>query len=172
LKINNKKKILEIITEPLKKFYNCSKPLQPIDMIGVVKNGKVLCVECGIMTEYRDYNMSSYGPVCMRHISDGIMRHHPVYLQEELNPAVPEPKKRLPHRRLIIPECERGGCCQICGETRASLNLIVYNVIDFKLTLRMSCRMCFYTLTKNRQGKSHILSSNDVSEYRSSKGYL
>lgn len=48
-------------------------------MIGISKNMKVICVECGMMTEYKNHNMTPYGPTCMTHPLSSMMHHHPAW---------------------------------------------------------------------------------------------
>jgi len=76
---NNKKRILRAVRRPIEARFNCRVPLQAIDMVGVEKSGKVLCVDCGVMTEYGNENMTPYGPVCMRRLCASMQRHHPAW---------------------------------------------------------------------------------------------
>lgn len=67
-KKNNKKIILGYVNKAITDMkLTCNAPLTAIDMIGIVKNGKVLCVECGSMTEMKNYNITNHGVTCGKH---------------------------------------------------------------------------------------------------------
>lgn len=67
-KKNNKKIILGHVNRAISDFgLTCNKELTCIDMVGIVKNGKVRCVECGSMTEMKNYNNTNHGIYCGRH---------------------------------------------------------------------------------------------------------
>lgn len=69
-KKNNKKIILGYVTKAITDMkLTCNTPLTCIDMVGIVKNGKVLCVECGSMTEMKNHNITNHGITCGRHKS-------------------------------------------------------------------------------------------------------
>ena len=166
VKENNKKRILTIINEPLHKLYHCQLPMQAIDMVGVVKNGKVLCVECGVMTEYKNFNMSTYGPVCMQHQSNEMMKNHPVFTNDSTTNTLEI------HRRLIIQE--RYACsCQICQKTNASLILVIRGE-KFKLLPVKCCTVCYNNLTNQRRIKtssSFLLTLDEINQYIKYKNY-
>ena len=68
LKKNNKKIILGYVNKAISDMkLTCNTPLACIDMVGIAKNGKVLCVECGSMTEMKNYNITNHGITCGRH---------------------------------------------------------------------------------------------------------
>src|SRR6201999_3518635 len=47
-KMNNNKTIIsKIVNTTMNQKFTCASKLMPIDMIGIVVNGKVLCCECG-----------------------------------------------------------------------------------------------------------------------------
>jgi hypothetical protein len=181
---NNKKRILRAVMEPLHKMYNCHVPLQAIDMIGVVKNGKVLCVECGVMTEYKNFNMTSYGPICMRHRYSSIMRHHPVWSSgAPYTPPYtqgPSPttaailadlvttKKRPLHNSLFLKDDDRCSCT-VCHLTRANIVLVVRDQYH-KLTPLKCCSVCYVNI-RNRNVKQVLLSIADVTKFAELKGY-
>ena len=176
---NNKKKILKTVMEPLHKMYNCNVPLQAIDMIGVVKNGKVLCVECGVMTEYRNYNMTPYGPICMRHRYASIMKHHPIWnsvpLSSNSPPLItfpasmsPTARKRPLHHSLLIGD-DRRVDCHLCHKTQARLFITLYDEF-YSLLLLESCTVC-YTNIRNRNLRQPLLSMRDVARFIEQKGY-
>jgi hypothetical protein len=89
-KNTNKKVILGYVNKAISDMgLTCNKELTCIDMIGIVKNGKVLCVECGSMTEMRNYNCTNHGFTCGRHKS--------VYDSDyTLNPINSNTEKRAP----------------------------------------------------------------------------
>jgi hypothetical protein len=165
-KENKKKRILAIVNDPLHKFYHCQLPMQAIDMVGVVKNGKVLCVECGFMTEYKNYNMSTYGPVCMQHHSNELMKNHPVFVNDQTVDT------QEIHRRLMIPE-RRSCSCQICHKTNASLILVIRGE-KFKLLPVKCCTVCYNNLTNQRRVKtssSFVLVLDEINQYIIYKKY-
>ena len=65
----NNKKIIDTFIKSLIKAKNhtCQSPLLDIDMVGIVKNRKALCCDCGSMTEVKDFNVTSYGITCGCH---------------------------------------------------------------------------------------------------------
>jgi hypothetical protein len=166
---NNKKKILDIILEPLQKLYHCGLPLEERDMAGVVINGKVLCVECGLMTEYKNYNNSTYGHVCMREESAEMTTNHPLFTTGE--PVTSEViKKRAIHPRLVLQrETTR---CQVCQKTDASLILVIRGT-HFKLTPLYCCTVCHSNLTNPKivKSTSSMLSLNEVAQFVKHKNY-
>lgn len=65
---NQKKVIQERVTEAITDHcYTCNAELMKIDMIGVVKNGKVRCTECGSMTAFTNNSFTSHGITCGGH---------------------------------------------------------------------------------------------------------
>ena len=69
-KKSNKKIILGYVNRAISDMnLTCNTELTCIDMIGIVKNLKVLCVECGSMTEMKNHNVTNHGITCGRHKS-------------------------------------------------------------------------------------------------------
>lgn len=67
-KKTNKKVILSRVNDAIAGLnYTCNRELQMIDFIGIIKNGKALCVECGSMTEVKNFNITNRGITCNRH---------------------------------------------------------------------------------------------------------
>jgi hypothetical protein len=130
VKESNKSRIAKVVNEPLQRMYNCRQPLQPVDMIGVVRGGLVLCVECGCMTEYKQHNQSPLGPVCMHHAGLWMTRDHPAFA------LLPE-KKEQP-RSL-------GQCC--CCSQAATTNVTASDK-HFKIFYLKSCLGCSKMLRK------------------------
>ena len=79
-KMNNNKTIISrIVGSVMHQKYTCASRLVPIDMIGVIVNGKALCVYCGCMTEVHNTNFHSFGITCMRHALPTYPLDHPVW---------------------------------------------------------------------------------------------
>lgn len=69
-KKDNKKIILVHVNRAFSDMgLTCNKELTCTDMIGVVKNLKVRCTECGSMTEMTNYNNTNHGITCGHHKS-------------------------------------------------------------------------------------------------------
>jgi hypothetical protein len=148
----NKKKILKIVEAPLKYFYNCRKPLRAIDMIGKVKNGKTLCVECGMMTEYRNHNMTHLGPVCMTHQSPSISHNHPVWSSSSTTGGGTDPSDTTLQESVIHPSSLLSSgptkrMCQCCHKYEAYI-LIPVRSETFCLQSLQCCSSCHYHLRK------------------------
>lgn len=77
----NKNKIVftKIANAALTQKFTCATKLVPVDMAGIVINGKVLCCVCGSMTELCNTNWTSYGITCMRHATPSHPADHPVW---------------------------------------------------------------------------------------------
>jgi hypothetical protein len=152
---NNKKRIMRLVQEPIRAWYNCQVPLQPVDMVGVVKNGKVLCVECGCMTEYRNHNMTHYGPVCMQHLSCTMQADHPTYRQEApqlaalLNGGAQRQRRAPLHPSAVPPDgAERRApsVCRLCALLPPVLRLVMRDERDFALRWLECCHVCAHNL--------------------------
>ena len=194
-KENNKRKILNIILEPLHKLYNCRVPMQEIDMIGLVKNGKTLCVECGMMTEYKNFNMSPYGPVCNTHPLASLMHHHPSWVnhnhlqngtsmtqllqqvrtlddefltQGEMSKFAN--KRKILHPSVLLARNERSISCEICHQSDIAVRL-TFQSDSFLLSTIKCCFVCHHNLTRTRPTKPILLTKNDILEYQIQKGY-
>ena len=160
---NNKKRIHRAVMEPLHKRYSCERPMQAIDMVGIVKNGMVLCVECAVMTQYRNYNQTAFGPTCMRHRDASMMRNH--YAWNAPNtPSVESiiatsgggvgtkqrldnTKRRQVHASLFVPDTV-GARCHFCHTEPAYLYLVVYDAM-YRL-YRVECCLSCHTHIKTR----------------------
>jgi hypothetical protein len=170
---NNKKRIHRAVMEPLHKRYNCDVPMQAIDMVGIVKNGMVLCVECGAMTQYRNHNMTSQGPTCMRHRQASMMRSHhawnaPNVLSVESiiesatatststhsGDKMDNTKKKQLHRHLFVPDYVREQCA-CCHQERARLSLTLYNA-RFLLYQVLVCFGCHAQVKARHAGKQRV----------------
>jgi hypothetical protein len=79
----NKTIVNKYTNAPIQKYFSCQTPLNPINMIGIIKNGKVLCIECGSMTVAKNYNMTSHGFSCTRKISPSLTKDHPVWVHDK-----------------------------------------------------------------------------------------
>jgi hypothetical protein len=167
---NNKKRILRAVQQPIQARYNCRLPLQAIDMIGVVKNGHCLCVECGVMTVYDNHNMTHYGPVCGRHISSTMQRHHPAWQSDSLvaqyldgwracggaQTEMTKAKKRGLHPLAKVAVIDRVGpldrlchCCQLLPpEVRVTVAVASYRMVSV-----MCCGICHHNLRPLMQRK-------------------
>lgn len=168
---NNKKKILDIILEPLQKLYHCGLPMEERDMVGVVINGKVLCVNCGLMTEYKNFNNSTYGHVCMREESAEMTKNHSLFTTiEPVNEVTT--KKRAIHPRLLIINQQQQQQCQICQKTQASIILVVRGEA-FKLTPLRCCSVCHNNLTNPKivKAASPLLSLTEIHQFLKHKHY-
>ena len=178
---NNKKRIRRAVLEPLHRRYSCERAMQEVDMVGLVKNGMVLCVECGVMTQYRNYNTSAQGPTCMRHRQDAMQRSHPAWSGGGASHGAS--KKSKVHRHLLIPEhaAERVACQLCCAKgERATLYLTIYDDRTYRLQ-RLACCLACHTYVKTKSAtvsfgsgasgtgkhqKAQVHSSREVSLYR------
>jgi hypothetical protein len=93
-KKNNKKIILGYVNEAIiDKGYTCNSELICEDMVGVVKNGNALCVECGSMTQFKNHNMTNYGITCGRHKS---------LYESDYELSIKSQDKRLAKKHLLL----------------------------------------------------------------------
>ena len=158
---NNKKYIAREVQEPLHSVYNCQCPLQPIDMDGVVVDGKTRCVECGVITEYQNFNMTPRGPVCMRHANVAFTQNHPVWqmdtqavvtLQHQRGHDTPQQQdaqkprhrnQRRPHPSdTVQPQFVPYTGCEACGTMGATMRVPCYDT-HFHLSKLACCPACF-----------------------------
>jgi hypothetical protein len=171
---NNKKRIRRAVLEPLHKRYHCDRPMQEIDMVGIVKSGMVLCVECGVMTQYRNYNMTAHGPVCMRHRNDSMMRSHHAWstagdsTQQQQSSSSGETKKSTKlHRHSLVPAYVRVQC-RLCQREPGRIYLVSYSE-QFRLQ-RLECCAACYTYAKCKSAsaghKAHVHSYIEVNLFR------
>lgn len=133
---NNKKRILSVVHQPLQQVYSCQSPMQPINMIGLVKNGRTLCVECGVMTELQAHSMTSRGPVCMHHCDPSVMRHHPVWEMDAASAAVLNPKPTGP----VTDACDDRQC-EVC--TERAMVWVACQGARLRLSKHACCRTCY-----------------------------
>lgn len=148
---NNKRRIARLVQEPIRALYNCQVPLQPVDMVGIVKNGKVLCCECGVMTEYRNDNMTPYGPTCGHHACASLPAHHPAwrldlataaYLRAQA--AAPQLKfRRHPLHPAALPA--RAERCRICALMPVDALLTVCDA-EYQLHQLGCCAICHHNV--------------------------
>lgn len=136
---NNKKRILSIVQQPLQQVYSCQSPMQPVDMISVVKNGKTLCVECGVMTELQPHGMTARGPVCTHHCDPSWMRHHPVWEMDTASAAHLNQKPAVPTDAVSDDRS-----CEGCTE-RAMIWLPCLGE-RMRLSKHACCRTCYRRL--------------------------
>lgn len=166
---NNKKKILRLINEPLGRVHNCQCPLHMVDMVGVVKNGHCLCVECGVMTLLTCHSMTPQGPVCMRHANVAFTQNHAVWqidqqstnflqrrqaydvpadLMATLSAAVTAPKmtKRRPHSLDVVSQAEAVfHWCHCCAQEHPAVR-VTYQEAGFVLKKALCCLLCYRRL--------------------------
>ncbi len=140
---NNKKRILQAVQQPLHQVYSCQAPMLPVDMVGLVKNGRALCVECGVMTELTSHSMTWRGPNCMRHADASLTRAHPAWEVDTAGAAHVAPQDRLaqrPHPDDLVQDerpcqgCRGGGTAVVwlpCMGTRLRLRRVA------------CCRACY-----------------------------
>lgn len=166
-KENNKKIIFNITNEPLRKYYHCQIPMQAVNMAGLVVDNHTLCVDCGIMTEYRDYNYLTYGPNCMRHQSHEIMKHHPIYHNHDATSSQTH-KRRPLHQRLLLKANDQ---CRVCRKTDANFILVIFSVADLGLKPVSCCSVCYTNLTRNRTGKPLLHNNKDIEHFTVGKNY-
>lgn len=91
----NKAAISKMVDAPIHRKYSCSSRLTPVDMVGIILNGKVLCVDCGCMTMVTNTNLHSYGMTCQRHATPSHPSDHPVW-QIDRSAVKPGPGGRPP----------------------------------------------------------------------------
>ena len=195
-KENNKRKILNIVLEPLHKLYNCRVPMQEVDMIGLVKNGKTLCVECGMMTDFKNFNMSPYGPVCNTHPLSSLMHHHPAWVahnhlqngtsmsqllqqvrtqddefltQGEMSKYAN--KRKTLHPSLLLERGKRDCTCIICHRDGVAV-FLYYQSDSFLLKREKCCFVCHHNLMRARPSRPLLLTKRDLLDYQTQKGYL
>jgi hypothetical protein len=107
--------------------HDCQSPLMRVNIVGIMKNGKVACMKCGLMTELTNRNMTSDGSVtCGRHKA----------------PEVPPDRthcKYQMHARDVAPQ---GRPCFFCHTAGARMRVPVQ---DDALALRklQLCKDCF-----------------------------
>jgi hypothetical protein len=161
---NKKKFIMRAVSEPLSRIYNCQKPLEKIDMVGIVKNGKVLCVECGVMTEHCSFSMSPHGPVCMRHANVAFTRNHPVWQMDSPTAVFMQrrqahdtvgdmdlhqkytPGKRRPHPcDVVARDKAQFHRCQVCHSDVPTVS-VPYSDEHYALRKAMCCLQCYRRL--------------------------
>jgi hypothetical protein len=145
---NNKKRIMRLVQDPIRAWYNCQVPMRRIDMVGVVKNGKTLCVECGCMTEYRNYNMTHYGPVCMQHLSCTMQHHHPTYRQEQhqLRQQTPQQQRKARHPYAQPEHGAERRLCRLCSLLPPTVKLAMRDECDNQLSWIEACHNCHHNL--------------------------
>jgi len=174
---NNKKRIMNMVQEPIKAMYNCQVPLQPIDMIGIVKNGKVICVVCGLMTEYKNHNMTHYGPVCMRHISSTMQLNHPAwktdlptaqYLQQQQQQQQAK-NRRHPLHPLALLQSRPGRMCMVCGLLPAEVSVTV-RTPHYKLIPKECCGICHHNL-RPLLGKRYVTPVRSLIQFAEQRAY-
>lgn len=95
---NNKGIISRIVDSAINQKYTCGSPLIPVDMIGVIVNGKALCCDCGCMTEVTNSNHHSHGITCMRHPTPSHHMDHPVWQLDRFTT-----KQLSKHTHLVRP---------------------------------------------------------------------
>lgn len=168
---NNKKRIHRAVMEPLHKRFNCDVPMQPVDMIGIVKNGMVLCVECGVMTQYRNYNMTSRGPTCMRHRLASMMRSHHAWNAPNV-PSVDSVieantpgsasqrmdagKKKQFHRHAFVPDYVRVTCCCCQQAGQWGRLYVVLQDCRFRLYRVALCVGCHTQVRSRHNSKQRV----------------
>ncbi len=178
---NNKKRILRLVTEPLSRMHNCQRALQPVDMVGVVKNGHVLCVECGVMTLLSGHSMTAQGPVCMRHANVAFTLNHPVWqmdsqstsflVRSQAYDAPPDllsnasgkhtPSKRRPHPSDVMnPAVASFHQCECCQTEHPAVSVPCYDD-HFHTRKVMCCVRCYRKLRPLLQ-KHYILSQRQL----------
>jgi hypothetical protein len=122
-------------------------------MVGVVKSGKVLCVECGAMTEYTNHNRTQYGPVCTQHIATTMQSHHPAYrsnastvalLEQTRRKQLAKFRKHPPHPRALITDGERR-LCQVCSLMPPDVRVTALHS-DYTLHPVECCSICHYNM--------------------------
>lgn len=123
-----KKLIQQRIDEVIvREGHDCQSPLMRVNMLGIMKNGKVLCMKCSLMTELTNRNMTADGSVtCGRH------KH-----------AEPPPDKTHAKYHLHPSDvAKRATRCHFCFADGARMRLPVQ---DERLALRklQLCRDCF-----------------------------
>lgn len=158
--------------------YTCNRELQLTDFIGIIKNGKALCVECGSMTEVKNFNISNQGITCNRHRfvlddlttplkTSAIKRKHSTTTTNATTVA-PEPVKTNKYElhpmdivRKDVPYTTTTTClespqCVYCneGSSRCLITVIGHR---FKLTKVALCRPCFEVC---RGFSKHIVTAN------------
>ena len=158
---NNKKGVLRLTCEPLTRLYNCQCPLQPVDMPGVVKSGKTLCVECGVMTELTNFSMTSHGPVCTRHCNVGFTLNHPVWQMDTQSASYMQRRRagldvtqqlgvetakqntrRRPHPSDLASAAQQAfERCEACHTGQPALRVACYDE-DLRLRKALCCLSC------------------------------
>lgn len=145
-KKNNKRVIISRVNDAITGLnYTCNRQLQMIDFIGIIKNGKALCVECGSMTEVKNFNITNQGITCNRHRivkEDSIVMTHqqqPMNDKYELHPLDVVRKDTL---GVSPSHCIERELCSHCGEgaSRCRITVIGHR---FKLIKVSLCRVCF-----------------------------
>jgi hypothetical protein len=157
-----KKRISNHILAPLNQLYHCRLPLEPINTIGIVIGNKTRCVDCGVMTEINEHNMTSHGPSCMREINRSFTRNHPVWdidthniaaMHQVVGPDMKDCKqKKLHHADLLDSHYTTLHTCDFCKKRGAMQWITVCNT-EFETKKRMACKECYrlqrVNLTKN-----------------------
>lgn len=140
-KRETKKKLIECYIEAAMVSHGitCQAELIPIDMAGIVKNGRVLCAVCGLMTEARAETMLADGAFsCGCHDDDEAGDTTTTTTTTEQRGLI---AKVQFHPLDLLPR--RGGImCHYCPSVEACVRLAV---IDDWLALRKIalCRGCF-----------------------------
>ncbi len=107
--------------------HDCQSPMMRVDMVGIMKNGKVLCMQCPLMCELSNHGMTADGSLTCG-------RHKP-----------PEaPPDRLHIKLHLHPEdvAPHACACHFCGQEGARLR---FPVQDEQLALHklQLCKECF-----------------------------
>jgi hypothetical protein len=157
-KNTNKKVILGRVNDAITGFnYTCNRQLQLIDFIGIIKNGKALCVECGSMTEVKNFNINNQGITCNRHrfVLDDLTT--PIKMstikRNHLFTTTPESTKSNKYELhpldivrkdslVDTPHYLETSQCTYCNEGAARCRLAVIGH-RFKLIKVSLCRPCF-----------------------------
>lgn len=123
-----KKLIQQRIDEVIvREGHDCQAPLMRVNMLGIMKNGKVLCTKCGLMTELTNRNMTADGSVICN-------RHKP--------PEAPVDKTHVKYHMHPSDVAKRATRCHFCTSEYARMRVPVQ---DEQLALRklQLCKDCF-----------------------------
>jgi hypothetical protein len=174
---NNKKRIMSMVQTPIKALYNCQVPLQQIDMVGKVQNGKVLCVECGCMTEYRNHAMTHYGPVCMRHLSSTMQVTHPAWKTDAFTAQYVGQQERQQQAKFrrhplhpwAVLQPRPSQPCRVCGLAPAEVRITVREA-HYGLRPVGCCGVCHHNM-RPLLGKQYLTPLRALVQFAETRRY-